>query len=204
MLLGLLVVFSYLFLDKEIALSIDKVLFSDARFSFLSSELPDLLTPLVCAIAVIALGAYLVRERKGVYDKHTLFLLLIACSVTLVFFLKSVLQFVVGRINTRFWLINPGIEEFHWFDGEAGFSSSFPSGHMSVFSVIVIALWKFYPRYRIAYGGSLSALALALIVTEYHFLSDIIAGLCLGLLVYYATRRGLRLLPDFQKTDDTL
>lgn len=187
---GLLVVGSYYFLDKEIALFVKRVLASNARFSIFSADLPDLLFPTVCAIAGVAWAAYYYYARKGVYNKHTRFFLLIASAVPAAFFLKSILKLVVGRIDTRFWLRHPDIKEFHWFHG-VGHYNGFPSGHMAVFSILGIALWRFYPRYRPAYGGFLALLALTLIATNYHFLGDVIAGAYLGLLVYDVTLRSL-------------
>lgn len=197
---GLLIGCSYFFLDRAIALYVKKALISTARFSFFSMEIPDILFPLVCAIAGIAWAAFYYHALKGNYNKHAWFFLLIACAVPLAFFLKSALKLAIGRINTRFWLYHPHAREFHWFHG-VGHYSGFPSGHMAVFSVLGIALWKFYPRCRPLYGGFLSVLALALIATDYHFLSDIIAGAYLGLLVYHFTLRSLQLLPAFPDED---
>jgi hypothetical protein len=194
----LLVVCSYYFLDKGIAVYVKRVLISNARFSFFSADIPDFLFPVVCAIAGIAWAAYIYHVHKGIYNKHARFFLLIASAVPLSFFMKSILKLVVGRIDARFWLRHPTVKEFHWFHG-VGHYSGFPSGHMAVFSVLVIALWRYYPRYRPAYFGFLSALALALIAMDYHFLSDIIAGVYLGLLVHDFTLRGLTLLPNFRE-----
>ncbi len=133
--------------------------------------------------------------RKGIYNKHARFFLVIATAVPLAFVLKSVLKLAIGRVNPRFWLHHPNVKEFHWFHG-VGHFSAFPSGHMTVFSVLMIALWRFYPRYRLAYCGFLWVLALALIATDYHYLSDIIAGASLGSLVYYFIDRSLKPLRD--------
>lgn len=200
MLAMLLVVCSYYFLDKGIAVYVKRVLISNARFPFFSADISDLLFPVVCAIAGIAWTAYFYHVHKGMYNKHARFFLLIASAVPLSFFLKSILKLAVGRIDARFWLRHPNVKEFHWFHG-VGRYGGFPSGHMAVFSVLVIALWRFYPRYRSAYFGFLSALALALIAMDYHFLSDIIAGAYLGLLVHDFTLRSLTSLPDFTEAD---
>ncbi len=190
----LLVVCSHYFLDKGIALYVKRVL-NDARLSHLSADIPDFLFAIVCATTGIAGTAYFYHVHKSIYNKTARFFLLIACAVPLSFFLKSILKFAVGRVTARFWLGHQGVREFNWFHG-VGHYSGFPSGHMAVFSVLVIALWRFYPRYRPVYFGFLSVLALALLATDYHFLSDIIAGAYLGLLVYDFTLRGLTLLSD--------
>ena len=75
---------------------------------------------------------------------------------------------------------------------------------MAVFTALIIALWRFYPRYRPAYAGFLSVLALALIVTDYHFLSDVIAGAYLGLIVHFCTLRGLSLMQNPKQGNMTL
>ncbi len=196
-LIVLLVVGSYYFLDKGIALYVKKVFISSTRFTFFSADIPDLLFPTVCVIAGIAWAAYFYHVRKGIYNKHARFFLVIASAVPFSFILKSILKFVVGRVDARFWLRHPNVKEFHWFHG-AGRYDSFPSGHMVVFTVLVIALCRFYPRYRPVYVGFLFALALALITTDYHFLSDIIAGAYLGMLVHDFTLRSLTVLHNFR------
>src|SRR5208283_1635710 len=117
---------------------------------------------------------------------HTRFVLLVANSVPLTFILELIVKHVVGRINTRYWLLHPTAREFHWLQGSGNYAG-FPSGHMAVFTALVIALWTYYPRYRFAYFIFLSVLALALLATNYHFLSDIIAGAYLGVVIHAGT-----------------
>ncbi len=92
--------------------------------------------------------------------------------------------------------ITPASKEFRWLHG-AGTYNGFPSGHMAVFTVLVIALCRFYPQYRSAFLGFLSVLALALIATDYHFRSDIIGGVYLGWIVHFHTLQGLTLVRNF-------
>jgi len=188
----LLVTGSYYFLDARIALFVEKIWAANARLSIFSANIPDFLFPIVCVVTGIAWAAYFFLVHKGIYNTHARFFLLVASTVPFAFFLKSILKFVVGRINTRFWLLHLRYENFHWFHGKGNYSS-FPSGHMAVFTVLAAALWYFYPRYRFAYMGFLSALALALLLTNYHFLSDIIAGAYLGLFVHFTTLQALAL-----------
>ena len=186
LLVVLLIVGSYYFLDARIALFVKKIWTSNAHLSIFSANIPDFLFPMVCVVTGIAWAAYLFLAHKGIYNIHTRFFLLVASTVPFAFILKSMLKFLFGRINTRFWLFHLRPEHFHWFQGKGNYSS-FPSGHMAVFTALAAALWYFYPRYRFAYMGALSALALALLLTNYHFLSDIIAGAYLGLFVHYST-----------------
>lgn len=201
LLVVLLVLCSYFYLDARTALFVNRAWMSHARLAVFSSNIPDFLFPIVCLITGIAWTAYFYLTHKGIYDTHTRFFQLVAITIPLTFFLKSTLKHAVGRINTRFWLRHPGFKEFHWFHGGGNYTS-FPSGHMAVFMALVIALWRFYPRYHSAYFGFLSALALALIMTDYHFISDVIAGAYLGFLVNYFTHLGLTFFSTRRLTAD--
>jgi membrane-associated phospholipid phosphatase len=191
----LLLICSYYLLDARIALCISKVWRSHARLSIFSANIPDFLFLIVCLITGIAWTAYFYLAHKGIYNTHTQFFQLVALTIPLAFVLKSILKYAVGRINTRFWLRHPSFKEFHWFHGVGNYSG-FPSGHMAVFMALVIALWRFYPRYRSVYVGFLSVLALALIVTDYHFISDVLAGVYLGFIVNYFTHLGMTFFSD--------
>ena len=186
MLAGMLITGCYYYLDKRIAIIVYDVLFGDPRFSFVSADIPDTLTPAVCAIVGIAGMTYYHYARKRIFNKRAQFFLFIVYAIPIIFFLESILKIVIGRIDTRFWLERPDREEFQWFHG-TGHYGGFPSGHMAVFSVLMIILWNYYPRYRLAYGGFILVLALSLIVTDYHFISDIIGGAWLGAFVYFIT-----------------
>ncbi len=188
MILGAVLVFSsYFFLDKPIALFVKNRLMFGLAPSLFAANIPDFLFSLVCIVTSIAWAAYLYDERKGIYNIHRRFFLLIAHSVPLSFLVKIILKFLVGRIDTRIWIYNPGLAEFHWFRGLDGYTG-FPSGHMAVFTVLAVAAANHYPRSRPACAVLLLVLATALIATNHHFLSDVIAGGCLGWLVHLAAR----------------
>ncbi len=186
----MLVIGSYYLLDTRVALFFKNVWISNSRLSIFSVNIPDVLFPIVCLITGIAWAAYFYLAKKGIYNAHTRFFQLIAVSIPFTFFLKAVLKLVFGRINTRFWLSHPRSIEFHWFHGGGNYGS-FPSGHMAVFMALVVALWRLYPRFRPWYIGFLSVLAMALIATDYHFVSDVIFGTYLGYCVDQGTHAGL-------------
>lgn len=185
-LVALLVFLSYSVLDKGVALLVKKLWFS-TRLSLFSTDIPDFLSLLVVLITGSAWIVFFYHIRKGIFNTHTRFFQLIAITVPFANLLKWALKYVFGRINTRFWLQHPSANEFHWLHGSANFSG-FPSGHMAVFTVLIIALSIFYPRYHTFYIACLTLLALALTVTNYHFLSDIIAGAYVGFIVHSVTR----------------
>ena len=57
---------------------------------------------------------------------------------------------------------------------------SFPSGHAVQITSLASVLWAFYPRGRALFVGVVALVAIALIVAERHFLSDILAGSLVG------------------------
>jgi membrane-associated phospholipid phosphatase len=68
---------------------------------------------------------------------------------------------------------------FHWFHGTIG-KSAFPSGHAGQAAAILSVLWAYYPRWRWLYVVAMVTLAVLLMLGEWHFLSDIIAGTFIG------------------------
>ena len=56
---------------------------------------------------------------------------------------------------------------------------------MTVFTALMTTLSRYYPRYRRVIFVLLFLLALALIVTNYHFLGDVVAGAILGAAVAF-------------------
>lgn len=183
----LAVLVSIRFLDARIALDVMALLNSSKMLQSSTSDIPDALFLLVSIGSGLLLGNYLILSYKGVNSKNKQFSLLAGSALPLAFFLKWAFKFVFGRTNTRFWLANQMSGDFHWFHG-GGVYSGFPSGHMTVFSAFFAAIWLFYPRYRSISLGLALILALALIATDYHFLSDVIAGAYLGLLATCITR----------------
>lgn len=194
----LLIIYSYYFADARVALFVSRAWMSNAHLAVYSANIPDFLFHTVCIITGIAWIAYFRLAHKGIHNTHARFFWLVAVTVPLTFFLESTLKHIVGRSNTRYWLHHPNINEFRWLHG-VGHYNGFPSGHMAVFTVFLVALGRFYPRYRSVFFGFLSVLALALIATDYHFLSDIIGGVYLGWIVHFYTLQGLTLLHDFRE-----
>lgn len=81
-----------------------------------------------------------------------------------------------GRLRPSEWLTKGGDT---WFR-EGGYS--FPSGHVTLFASIVIPLAIMYPRTRPLLVVALFAMC-ARVAVNAHFLSDVLAGLALTMLV---------------------
>ena len=154
-------------------------------------QVPDLLLLSVAIISGLCWAAYFLFVRRHIHDRHSEFVLVTGTVLPLSFALKAFLKWVFGRTETRAWLSERGAVGFHWFAGTEGLSG-FPSGHMLVYTPLLLSLWHFYPRYRRYYELAWAGLCVALIATQYHFLSDIIAGAYIGALVLLGTRRAYR------------
>jgi len=176
----LAVLVSYRFLDERIALLAMDLLKYDDLLQTITSDIPDVLFLLVFFGSSLLWWNYHGHKRRGITNVQTRFYLLAGSAVPLAYFLKWLFKYFFGRTNTRSWLADQMSDGFHWFHGGENYSS-FPSGHMTVFTAFFSAAWILYPRYRPISIGGLLLLAVALIVTDYHFLSDVIAGTYLGL-----------------------
>jgi membrane-associated phospholipid phosphatase len=185
-----LIVVSYCFLDIRVAELVAETVGFEFLLSGHVSSIPDILLMLVCLVTLVGWSAHFGQARTVPGPRQPDAFALLGSSVPLSFVLKAIIKYVFGRTNTRLWLIQPELYGLHWFGG-GGHFSSFPSGHMAVFTAMMLAICRQIPQLRLAGIGFLLCLGLALIVTEYHFLSDVIAGTYLGVVVDVLTWRGL-------------
>jgi membrane-associated phospholipid phosphatase len=155
-----------------------------------NSEIPDLLLAIIIILTALSWAMYLYLIHQNIRDRRTQFLRVLGTAMPLTFVAKEILKWIFGRVNTRTWLKHPDLDGFHWFDGSKHFQG-FPSGHMLVFTPLFLALWQFFPRYRLYYGIAWFSLAIALIATEYHFLGDVLAGAFIGVVVYLTVSRAV-------------
>lgn len=176
----LAVLASWHFLDTPVARGVMELLKSCDLLQAGIAKIPDVLFLLVCFGSGFLWSNYLLLRQRGIINDRSRFSRLAGSAIPLAYFLKWLCKWVFGRTNTRVWLVNQGRDDFHWFHG-GGIYSSFPSGHMTVFTAFLAAVWLVYPRYRSIAAGFGLILAVALVATDYHFISDVIAGAYLGL-----------------------
>jgi membrane-associated phospholipid phosphatase len=170
---------SWRFLDIGIALTVMERINAFITLKHVTSNIPDALFLLVCICSSLFWGKYILLKHQGIINTQALFCENAGTSILLAYFLKWLLKLIFGRTNTRVWLESRTDGGFHWFHGGGNYSS-FPSGHMAVFTAFFVTVWIFYPRYRLISVSMTIVLSVALIATDYHFLSDVIAGTYLG------------------------
>lgn len=94
---------------------------------------------------------------------------------------------------------------FYWF--HQGFQfGSFPSGHAAQISALASVLWIRFPRWRSAYALTAISLMLLLVLGEWHFVSDVIAGSFIGAAIGVLTTRAsdfalAKIWPMFHRDD---
>ena len=107
--------------------------------------------------------------------------LLTALSYVAAASIKETLKYAFGRtwpetwINSNPSLIRDGLSGFNPFHGGPGYAS-FPSGHTAAITSVVVVLWICYPRGRPLYAALIAVVVVGLLGSNFHFLSDIIAG----------------------------
>lgn len=176
------------YLDVPLALFVKNHLYANTSWSKLTSDMPDLLLLVVLFSMLVSLSVYLVRSRLGIYDATTYFCQLLLWVAPLSYLAKMVLKIAFGRVNTRYWLQHQDLYGFYFFQMRER-CDGFPSGHMLVIVAIIAAAWRFYPKTRPLCFLTAFLLGCALIATNYHFLSDVVAGACLGILLEAACCR---------------
>jgi membrane-associated phospholipid phosphatase len=182
LLTALITIVAIKFLDARIAASVMNFIRSVHKLRQVTERIPDILPHLVGVGTVLLWGIYFYRSRKTTDDNEIQFLRLAATVLPVAYLVKTLLKFVFGRTGPRGWLIHKEPLAFHWFKI---WSSSFPSGHMLVFVAFGAAVLFYYPKYRLLVLILLGLLGIALIGTDYHFLSDVIAGAYFGFITAY-------------------
>jgi membrane-associated phospholipid phosphatase len=158
----------------------------------IASKVPEL-SYVVVILTGLSWVVYFYLVRENTLRTSRAFCLVTGTTLPLSFGVKTVLKWIFGRTETRTWLKNLSPDGFHWFAGKQGYFS-FPSGHMLVLTPLFLALWHFYPRYRAYSVAAWCCLGAALIATDAHYLSDVLAGAYFGALVYLATTRTIEAL----------
>jgi membrane-associated phospholipid phosphatase len=177
------IVASIFWFDAQLTLAISGLLKRIGLYSATSS-LPDILLRLTILVSVGSwIGYALVKNRPAAWRVGPT-LKMLGTSVPISYVVKDLLQRLFGRVCAPSWLLHPTMAQFHWIKG-CSVCSCFPSGHMAVFTVIVLVVcrWQTQGLARAIAALMLTLLAVALLLTRYHFLSDIMAGALTGYLV---------------------
>lgn len=173
-----LVLFCVALVDRPVALSAQDW-FGALHFERLVFHAPSMVGLLVVAVLVVALARRMLVLPFGRVD---LAFLLGAASLVVAEVAKRALKVLFGRTWPKFAhpsFLRDGAYGFHPLHVGHPFES-FPSGHMTAMCALVSVLWIFFPRLRALCVACAALLATILILGDYHFVSDVIAGSFLG------------------------
>jgi membrane-associated phospholipid phosphatase len=187
---GILVIISYLWIDRPAAVLVHDVFRSKAPVQALCvrlSALPDLLTALwVIVVSIAPFFLWAVATSRITLNGRLQQLSVAACgSFLLSATAKMILKWSCGRTWPETWIYNnpsyirDGVYGFFPLHGGAGWSS-FPSGHMAAATTIAMIGWHFAPHLRRLWAIIAGGAAIGLVAMNFHFVSDIIAGCYLG------------------------
>lgn len=195
---GIAVVFCYFFVDRQVAIWIFKQGYKNYHLLKYLSHLPDLIILMALVIYISLVVQYSCNQdiTEGSYKW-----LVFANGIAITQFFKTFLKSFFGRYWPETWyesnpsLIHNNQYGFHPFHQGVNYAS-FPSGHAATIFAAITILWIIYPRFRWLYLLLTFISLTSLLLMNYHFVGDIIAGALLGYLVaIYTFMISRRFLP---------
>ena len=201
-LVTVVVIISFYWLDRPLALLMQNQLSHSTRR--VAGPLTYIDNPLVwiAVITFVVLGIIGLTGRP--LSKLRSVILFCSLSLIVVETIKNQIKFVFGRTWPETWyknnpsFIQDGVYGFNWFHAGQAYQS-FPSGHMAATCAIVAVIWVYYPRLRFIYSAIVLAVLIGLLGTNFHFLSDCIAGAFLGTSVGLMTSKLLGSLQQLRQ-----
>lgn len=152
---------------------------------FLLTQLPRISEWLVGAASVVFVLLGLRGLTGRPLSRLEAVILLCALSIIVSAALKNELKFVFGRTWPETWignnpsLIRDGVYGFNFFHHGRAYES-FPSGHTAAVISGMSVLWLCYRRARVLCAVAISLVIIGLIGSDFHFLSDVVAGAFVG------------------------
>lgn len=189
-------VFSVCFIDRSLALWIYSQHFNTRGFIHLISEgLPYFVFVIMLIILALSRSISLpkVRVLSFQIQRFALLLWFILC-LELSTLVKTVLKVIFGRYWPATWtnhnlsLLHDQVYGFNWLHGFAN-QGSFPSGHSTFIAYCCGLLILVQPKLTILWISIILLVVFALVIQNYHFLGDCLAGVSLGMLCAYLAWR---------------
>jgi len=190
----------FFWVDRPVALLIAKnlpgVIASRREYA------PDLLLPLTLVISATSWAGYIWLTSKKSDSPFRHIFATIGLAALLALASKTVLQRLFGRLNPVDWLTAQHVPRFHLPPARKN-SYAFPSGHMTVFTAVLISLGRMIPSLGALWIGLWAALAIALVGCNFHFVSDIVAGAYLGIVIDWVSFKSTLRLVDSSRPPDS-
>lgn len=136
--------------------------------------------------ALILAGLFVAAKASGRIGDLSRSLIRACIASILAYGLNFMLKILFGRPVPLTYPDQDGLI-FHVLHGDN--HSSFPSGHMALLGALAGTLWPSWPAARPFLVVLMSAAAAGVIVGNWHYISDTIAGALLGLAASWVARR---------------
>jgi membrane-associated phospholipid phosphatase len=151
-------------------------------------DIPNFLLPGCLGLVVLAWATYRYCTAAGRWPSVAQLARAIGIVTPVVFIVKELAQHLFDLVFPRPLLWHIDLAEFRNLHANL-LHGAFPSGHMMIAVSLLLVLGRYtrLPLWVLLATGI--ALGAALIVTDYHFLSDVIAGAYGGFFVERFTRR---------------
>lgn len=180
-----LVIFCYFLIDKEVVLWLSQHSLRSYLIIKYMSEIPEIYIAVVPIIYLVIILRFS-QDRWSLLDHK---LLMFANTIAITQFLKAFFKFVFGRYwpetwTNSFFYIDENFYGFHPFHLGVQYGS-FPSGHSATLLAGTSILWLLFPRLRWLFLILILLGESGILLMNYHFISDILAGGVLGFLVAY-------------------
>jgi membrane-associated phospholipid phosphatase len=140
-----------------------------------NADIPNFLLPGCLLLVALAWATYRCCTVAGRWPSVARSARAIGIVTPVVFIVKEVVQHLFGRVFPRAILWHRDLAEFQFFHANL-LRGGFPSGHMMIAASLLLVVGRYtrVPHWVLLAAGI--ALGVALIVTDYHFLSDVVAG----------------------------
>ncbi len=160
-----------LFYDQKLVLMV-----TNARLSFLDPIMAWVTNPLTfITIFILMASLFLWRDKKKDWIP------VLGLSLVLTFFIVSVIKFLIGRVRP-FEALSLRLIEGVSYCFQA-WNMSFPSFHTAAVFALVPILDKEFPKLKLFWIFAAVLIALSRVYVGVHYVSDLIAGGFIGILV---------------------
>ncbi len=179
---GLLVALAVVFLDRPMALWAQQRLYLTTPYRVSTSVFVFYEVAGIALLAGAALQRLRDKTQPGDWGGD---LSLAAGAGLLALLVAELLKWITGRSPVcPDFLVNgvAGLRPFHW--------GTFPSATTAAVTAVLTVAWLRRPAGRALYAVFLLAAPLAILITNSHWLSDVIAGTWLGATIGSAVSRG--------------
>ena len=184
------VIASYLWLDQPLAFFVHRNVADTTIFVWLQ-RLP-VSFPLLSSLILAWCGLWTLMDRP--FSRVQSIALTCSLSFISTSLINSQLKYAFGRTWPITWiennpsLIQNGAFGFNPFHGGLGFAA-FPSGHAAAVCSVMAVLWWSYSSWRPIYVACVAAVSVGLIGANYHFLSDTLSAIFVGVSVGYVATK---------------